>query len=257
MTEVNQDETGHIRALSAPQSARTRVADALRAAVVAGELRPGQIYSAPKLTAQLGTSATPVREAVLDLAGDGLVEMVRNKGFKVKPLTTHELDCLAEIRTMTEVPAMVEVARACSGDTVTAVEGLRPTARRIVNAAEEGDLIAYIESDTEFHLEFLALHGNEWLVALVRDLRSRSRLYGLEALANAGALGPLAADHEAMVDAALSNDTDRMHNLIDRHLAKVRSVWADDPGEQAVPRDDAPDVQQRVATPTTDKEQHV
>lgn len=60
-----------------------------------------------------------------------------------------------------------------------------------------------------------------------------------------------------MVDAALSNDTDRMHNLIDRHLAKVRSVWADDPGEQAVPRDDAPDVQQRVATPTTDKEQHV
>lgn len=254
MTETGQDQTGHIRTLNAPQSARTQVADALRAAVVAGELRPGQIYSAPKLATQLGTSATPVREAVLDLASDGLVEMVRNKGFKVKPLTTHELDCLAEIRTMTEVPAMVDVARVCGGDTATAVESLRPTARRIVDAADRGDLIAYIESDTEFHLEFLALHGNDRLVRLVRELRSRSRLYGLEALANAGALGPLAADHEAMVDAALSNDADRMHGLIDQHLAKVRSVWADDPGEQAVPRDAALDLQQRVATPTTDQE---
>lgn len=254
MTETSEAKTGHIRALSTPQSARTQVADALRAAVVAGELRPGRIYSAPKLAAQLGTSATPVREAVLDLAGDGLVEMVRNKGFKVKPLTNHELDCLAEIRTMTEVPAMVEVARACSGDTATAVEALRPTAHRIVDAADRGDLIAYIESDTEFHLQFLSLHGNERLVKLVRELRSRSRLYGLEALANAGALGPLAADHEAMVDAALDNDPDRMHELIGQHLRKVRSVWAEDPGEQAVPHDGALTSQQRVETPTTHEE---
>lgn len=225
-------DIGHLPSLGARESARTQAADALRAAVVAGELRPGRIYSAPTLAAHFGTSPTPVREAVLDLVNDGLVEIVRNKGFKVKPLTTHELDCLAELRVMTEVPAMVEVARVCSGEIATAVEGLRTTARSIVEAADQADLIAYIESDTKFHLDFIALHGNERLVKLVRDLRSHSRLYGLEALAQAGALGQLAADHEEMVDCALRQDTARMYELIDQHLRKVRSVWADSPGEQ-------------------------
>ncbi len=52
-------------------SYRERVADALRAALIAGELRAGEVYSAPTLAARFGVSATPVREAMLDLAKDG------------------------------------------------------------------------------------------------------------------------------------------------------------------------------------------
>ena len=46
-------------------------------------MRPGVVYSAPALAARFGVSATPVREAMLDLAKEGLVSAVRNKGFRV------------------------------------------------------------------------------------------------------------------------------------------------------------------------------
>src|SRR3954470_11176919 len=73
-------------------SLREQVSHALRAALIAGELRPGVVYSAPVLAAGFGVSATPVREAMLDLAKEGLVEVVRNKGFRVTELSDRDLD---------------------------------------------------------------------------------------------------------------------------------------------------------------------
>ncbi|GAA2910803.1 hypothetical protein GCM10011428_26590 [Streptomyces violaceus] len=73
-------------------SHRERVADALRAALIAGELRPGEVYSAPGLAARFGVSATPVREAMLDLAKEGLVDTVPNKGFRVTAVSERQLD---------------------------------------------------------------------------------------------------------------------------------------------------------------------
>lgn len=63
--------------LSGRASLRSRVAEALREALVVGELEPGSIYSAPALAQRLGVSATPVREAMMELAQEGLVEPVR------------------------------------------------------------------------------------------------------------------------------------------------------------------------------------
>ena len=70
-------------AVAGRQSLREQVGHALRAALVTGQLKPGEVYSAPGLAAQFGVSATPVREAMLDLAKEGLVEVARNKGFRV------------------------------------------------------------------------------------------------------------------------------------------------------------------------------
>src|ERR1043166_8203181 len=64
-------------------SYRERVAAALRAALIAGGLRPGEVYSAPDLAPRFGVSATPVREAMLELVKEGLVGTVPNKGFRV------------------------------------------------------------------------------------------------------------------------------------------------------------------------------
>src|SRR5258708_30619527 len=71
---------------------RDQVAHALRAALIAGQLRPGELSSAPALAARLGVSATPVREAMLDLVREGLVETVSNKGFRVTAVTERQLD---------------------------------------------------------------------------------------------------------------------------------------------------------------------
>ena len=205
---------------------RQQVREALRALLVTGQMRPGHLYSAPKLAAEFGVSATPVREAMLDLVTEGLVEVVRNKGFRVTVLDDRDLDEIAELRGLVEVPVMRSVAQACTGTVAVEVEALRAVARRIVAAAAAGDLVTYTEADTAFHLRMLALHGNQQVVAVVRDLRRRSRLYGLEALVAAGVLARLAEEHEQMVEAALARDGAAMDALMTRHLGHLRSTWA-------------------------------
>lgn len=208
------------------ESLRARVADVLRAQLVTGRMRPGVLYSAPRLAAEFGVSATPVREAMLDLVNEGLVEVVRNKGFRVTELGDAELDAMAELRLLIEVPVMGYVAAGCDAAVAAQVHALRPLARSITAAAQRGDLVGYIEDDTEFHLRFLALHGNAHVVAVVRDLRSRSRLYGLDALRASGLLVRLCAEHDQMVDAALARDEAGMRRLVAQHIGHVRSVWA-------------------------------
>ncbi|MEV6662083.1 GntR family transcriptional regulator [Streptomyces nigra] len=204
-------------------SYREKVADALRAALIAGELRPGEVYSAPGLAARFGVSATPVREAMLDLAKEGLVDTVPNKGFRVTAVSEKQLDEYKHIRALIEIPTVVELA--ATADPVS-LEALRPAAREIVRAAADGDLIAYVEADTRLHLGLLALAGNAHLVEVVRDLRKRSRLYGLTALVEAGRLLASAEEHLELLDALLARDERAVREVMTRHLGHVRGLWA-------------------------------
>ncbi len=210
-------------------SLRAQIAEALRALLITGKMRPGELYSAPRLAAEFGVSATPVREAMLDLVGEGMVEVVRNKGFRVTELSDQELDAMAELRILVEPPVMGMVAEVCEGEVAEAVEALRPMAAEIEAAARQEDLISYIEADTAFHLSFLALHGNQQVVDVVRDLRSRSRLYGLTPLMESGRILQQVAEHEQMVDLALARDRAGMEALVVQHIGHVRSAWAGQP----------------------------
>lgn len=211
------------------RSLRDQVTHALRAALIAGELRPDVIYSAPTLAAQFRVSATPVREAMLDLAKEGLIEVVRNKGFRVTALSPRDLDEYTEIRALIEVPMAVRVARTADRD---ALEALRPVAAAIVRAAEARDLIAYLESDRQFHLGLLRLTGNDRLVETVGDLRKRSRLYGLDNLAARGILVASAREHEEILDLMIAGDAEGVARAMGEHLGHIRSLWAE-PGDEA------------------------
>ncbi|MFG3658426.1 GntR family transcriptional regulator [Streptomyces sp. NPDC047706] len=204
-------------------SYRERVADALRAALITGELRSGEVYSAPTLAARFGVSATPVREALLDLAKEGLVDTVPNKGFRVTAVSEQQLDEYTHVRALIEIPTTAGLAR--TADPVALAE-LRPVAEEIVTAAAAGDLIAYVGADLRFHLGLLALAGNEHLVDVVRDLRRRSRLYGLTALARQGRLQASAEEHLELLDALLARDEQSVHTVMTRHLSHVRGLWA-------------------------------
>lgn len=211
------------------QSLRHQVAHALRAALVAGQMKPGAVYSAPGLAAQFGVSATPVREAMLDLAKERLVEPVPNKGFRVIELTDDDLDAITQVRELIEVPTVGEVARRCDDAMRPLVEELRPLAREIERHAVQPDLIAYVEADRQFHLRLLALAGNQHLLDVVSGLRARSRLYGLEELARRGELKASAAEHQALVDLVLAGDADGAAALMRRHIGHVRGTWAGTP----------------------------
>lgn len=203
---------------------RDQVAHALRAALVSGQLRPGELYSAPALAARFGVSATPVREAMLDLVREGLVETVSNKGFRVTAVTEQQLDEYTHIRSLIEIPVVAGLAATANPDDLVA---LRPDAQEIVTAAKAGDLIGYIEADRRFHLGLLALAGNRHLVEVVGDLRKRSRLYGLTALAEHGLLESSAQEHLELLDALLARDEAATRAVMTRHLGHVRGLWAE------------------------------
>lgn len=210
-------------------SLRENVTEALRGAVITGTIRPGTLYSAPALAARFGVSATPVREAMLDLVKEGLVEAVRNKGFRVIEPTERELDDIAQLRVLIEVPTVSRIADGYASDWDTTLAALRETAREIVRHAERGDLIAYIQADFRFHLGLLALGGNDILVQTVGNLRSRARLYGLKGLVERGELTRSAAEHERLADLVAAGDALQAAALMRRHIGHVRGTWAGRP----------------------------
>ena len=83
----------------------------IRGLVITGQMQPDQLYSVPRLATELGVSATPVREALLDLAREGLLEAVRNRGFRVVSLSLGELNDIFAIRLLLEVPSVGEIAQ--------------------------------------------------------------------------------------------------------------------------------------------------
>jgi DNA-binding GntR family transcriptional regulator len=215
--------TAELPNLAERVSLREQVAKALRAAVISGQLEPGVVYSAPMLAGTFGVSATPVREAMLDLAKEGLVEAVRNKGFRVVELSDRDLDELTELRMLIEVPTTARLAGRLDE---AALAGLRTLSRQIEAAAMSGDLIAYLETDREFHLTLLGHGGNRQLVDLVAELRSKARLYGLGRLADTGRLVDSAREHGGLVELLASGSGDAAETLTRHHIQHVRGIWA-------------------------------
>jgi DNA-binding GntR family transcriptional regulator len=205
---------------------RQEIAAALRGALVAGRLLPGVVYSAPSLAGQFGVSVTPVREALLDLAGEGLVEPVRNKGFRVTQLAEHDLDEITSLRVLIEVPTVRDLAIDTSESLRAHVAALRPAARQIVAHAAAGRYVEYVEADRDFHLALLTLAGNRHLVDVVGNLRSRSRLHGLAERAKAEQLLRSAGEHEQILDLVIAGDAVAVEDLMTRHITDVRTAWA-------------------------------
>jgi DNA-binding GntR family transcriptional regulator len=204
-------------------SLRERVSRALRAAIVAGEMEPGVVYSAPSLGARFGVSATPVREAMLDLAKEGLVTIVPNKGFRVTEVDDSYMDQITQLRLLIEPPVVRDVTAVIPAEDL---PGLRRLASDIVDGAASGDLLEYTEADTRFHLALLAYADNPRLVELISELRGQTRLIGLAALAARGELVESASEHLQIVDLIEARDAAAVERLLYAHITHVRGKWA-------------------------------
>lgn len=224
-TEGGVTDTLHLELpqLGNRASLREQITRALRAALVAGQMEPGVTYSVPTLAERFGVSATPVREAMLDLAKEGLVEPIRNKGFRVTEISDHDLDEVTQLRMLIEAPTVGRIAHLASADDIGRLRGL---AEEITKHAAAGDLISYIEADRLFHLDLLSIAGNRRLVDTVGQLRAQTRLYGLRRLADEGSLVESAAEHLQVLDAIEARDTAAAERLMRRHIGHVRGIWA-------------------------------
>lgn len=212
-------------------SLREQAARTIRTGIVTSEITPGEIYSVPALAAQLGVSATPVREALLDLASEGLVVPVRNRGFRVVSLTPHDLDDILNLRLLLEVPSMGQVAVSHGDEDL---PPFRALAEQLPEHARSGDMQAYLDADQDFHLGLLGLLENTRLVDIVRILRNQTRLFDIGKLFEMGGLTDSAAQHSEILTAIGRRDRELTEHLVDRHLLETRKTWSPEADEASI-----------------------
>ncbi|MCC7483068.1 MAG: GntR family transcriptional regulator [Hyphomicrobiales bacterium] len=196
----------------------------LKNRLVSGDLAPGQIYSATALATELGVSNSPVREAMLTLVNQGLMETVRNRGFRVIPLSDREQENVYDLRVMLEIPSMARLAAV--QEVKDRKDWFSSIATEIVVAARQGDIVAYLEADRRFHIGLIEVLGNGQLVGIVNNLRDQTRLFALKALSEQGVLVKSAEEHQPILDAIVEGDRKKTIALMTAHLQHVRGDWA-------------------------------
>lgn len=211
-----------IREVEHQASLRDRIGKSLSAAIMSGELAPGALVTVPTLAHQFAVSATPVREALLDLKQRGFVSSVRNKGFRVTAVSAEDLAEIVELRQLLEAPAMRDLAADFPVETLPHWRGL---ADAITAHADKAELAEFIETDRDFHLGLLALRGNKRLVELVGELRSQTRMVNLVRMTRSRELAEVAAEHHRMLDLLARGDGSAVEALTRDHLAHVVDWW--------------------------------
>jgi DNA-binding GntR family transcriptional regulator len=202
---------------------RHLVEEAVSSAIVSGEFPAGTMLTAPTLAARFDVSATPVREALLNLEKRGFVEIARNKGFRVTEMSPHDLEQIVQIRQWLEAPPMRDLAGHIPEPQLAE---LRQEADAIVDGAAAEDLRAYLAADTTFHLHLLSLTGNDRLVRLVGDLRQQTRLVGLAGLLGSPELARSSAEHHTLLDLLAGDRPAAAEELMRHHIGHVTGWWS-------------------------------
>jgi DNA-binding GntR family transcriptional regulator len=214
-------------------SLRDQALTAIKQALVTGRIVPGVVYSAASLAAELGVSNSPVREAMLALVDDGLMEAVPNRGYRPVALTPADLAEIAQLRMLLEVPAAGLAAESGLGARLGELAELVTV---IEQSAAAGNLSANLEADRRFHLLLIEACGNGRLTQMVARLRDQTRLYNLPSLAATGALVRSAAEHGPLLDAIAGGDRAGAEALMRDHLAHITADWSSATTEQTEAR---------------------
>lgn len=205
------------------QSFREQAVRIIRSQIVSGRLEPGSMHSIGAVAERLNVSITPVREALHDLAKEGLIEIKRNRGFLVRKPSNKELDDIVQIRAMLEVASVREITER---SLITDFTPVRQLCRRTDAFAAAGQWEEFVDTDREFHLAILAALENPKLLEIVGSLRDQSRLLGLGQLAGTEVFVQSTKEHDLLLDAMEAGDAERAAEIMSSHMRHVRGIWA-------------------------------
>lgn len=189
-------------------SLRQQIADALRDEMLTGRLCAGERFTVKQIADLYEVSATPVREALVDLAAQGLLELEHHRGFRVREFTWQDYQAVVEARGLVLEGVFRRIRE----------RGMRPIAaadlgsvRRRGNAAQRavlaGELDVLIGCDLRYWRELSALIGNVYLSEFFDRLRVQSWMFTVPYLRHQPDLASLCwHGHTRLVDAVEATD---------------------------------------------------
>lgn len=192
----------------------------LKDTVLSDPAMQGQFVNEQALADEIGVSRTPIREALLLLAAEELVQLVPKRGAYVAPVGGKEIRELFEIR------AMIECYAARSAIELDAVP-LEAMRRELDDQRGLGEDQAreFIDHDHRFHSALVAAVGNGMLSKTYDGLRARQIRAGVEALFRSdGRRKSVLSEHEAIVSALAASDQEAAAAAITEHLSATRQV---------------------------------
>lgn len=196
-------------------STTERVADVLRDRIAIGEVEPGARLIELEIARELGVSRSPVREALLRLSEEGLVEMVPYRGAIVVPLRRKRLQDLLDVRLALERFAIVRLCQASAPD---AIEALRSHVERIAAALQRGDARAAVAADLAMHRALVALTDNAVLLRSFDGLLNQFRLYIRVTSKHYRRAEDLADEHRGLLAAIRDGNAVRAQEILDAHI---------------------------------------
>jgi GntR family transcriptional regulator, rspAB operon transcriptional repressor len=175
----------------------------LREAIVTLRLAPGHPVSENELAAQLGVSRTPVREAIIRLAGDGLVEVYPQRGSAVSRISEHEVREAQFIREALERAALVNTAeRLGDGDTLR-LEAILAEQRA---AHATGDVAGFLAADDALHRTLIEIGGHHQVWPVIHGAKGHLDRVRWLSLPTPDMIEQLIAEHTAIVAALARGD---------------------------------------------------
>ncbi len=200
---------------------RAAVLQRIRLGIVSGKIKPGEILTVPTLAKTWEVSSTPVREALLELSAAGLIEPLRNRGFKVVAASADDLRDLFGIRVQLELFAVSLIVDVPQKERALLME----SAQDIANAVTDGDTIKYLASDRAFHYCLVSLGGNPRLTSMVMSLRDNMRLYGIESPAGLERQSHSVAEHFDLIDLVCAKKLEEASTLLRRHILDWEPIF--------------------------------
>ncbi|MEU5324531.1 GntR family transcriptional regulator [Streptomyces sp. NPDC021056] len=183
---------------------RDRAYEAIRDAIVAGELAPGAVVRDADLAERLGLSRAPVREAFSRLVDEGLLESKPQSYTRVTPLMAGEVrDAAAVVGAMHELVTRVAVPRLFAAD----VETMRTANERFAAAVAAGDVDTALQADDELHDVLVRVSGNRAAAATAARYTPLIRRLERRRFGEGGACRS-AGLHERLIEACAAGDVD-------------------------------------------------
>lgn len=204
--------------LERPQLLTELAYERLREGIVAGELKLGEQVSEAQLAQRLGISKTPVREALVRLKMEGLVDIQPQRGTFVFKLTPEQVGQLCRYRAMIETAALREAA---AGNLQELLAGLKKHVDEMKAAEKAGDLDRLSRIDMNFHYEFIARCANPYLRGAYELIR-----YQLTALRHRSPIGNMVDSHQVLLDALGRKDVERACKLLHGHVLENEARYS-------------------------------